>query len=176
MMNVSPQAVSNWKSRYPSFPQAVAELAVGPIYSTYSIEQWCLSEKKGSFSPGHKFTKPVFDETRMQEKITQMWCMLSTMAHGRRTIQFQDLSNTLGVEDYKEMTEIIMLLKGHCINEGTPILTSLIISSSNVGRPFLKDTQMSYEDLFIEIEKSYNFQWFTNVKMPKVQEIKEGME
>lgn len=34
------EAVKSWRRRYPDFPQPVARLAIGPVWSWTDIEKW----------------------------------------------------------------------------------------------------------------------------------------
>ena len=44
-LGVTRQAVVNWRSRNPEFPEPLARLASGPVYDELTIMQW-LSEQK----------------------------------------------------------------------------------------------------------------------------------
>jgi len=39
-MGVTVQCVSNWRKRYKDFPNAVAELRMGPVFCLAAIEKW----------------------------------------------------------------------------------------------------------------------------------------
>ena len=40
MAGVQVSAVSNWRKRYKDFPNAVAELRMGPVFCLAAIEKW----------------------------------------------------------------------------------------------------------------------------------------
>lgn len=46
LASVSPQAVSNWIARVDDFPQPLARLQCGPIYSRQEIEAWLKQTKR----------------------------------------------------------------------------------------------------------------------------------
>lgn len=47
LANVSPSAVANWRKRFPDFPNALAELKSGPVFSENQVKLW-LAKRQGS--------------------------------------------------------------------------------------------------------------------------------
>ena len=39
---VTPQAVSNWRKRYPDFPEPLTELRLGPVWRASDARAWVL--------------------------------------------------------------------------------------------------------------------------------------
>jgi chromosome partitioning protein len=40
MAGVTTQAVGNWRTRYPDFPEPVARLRMGPVFDARAIRRW----------------------------------------------------------------------------------------------------------------------------------------
>lgn len=47
MARVSPAAVANWRARRPGFPQPVADLRAGPVFSRAAVRRWLNRQQKG---------------------------------------------------------------------------------------------------------------------------------
>ena len=45
LANVSPSAVANWRKRFPDFPNPLAELKAGPVFSENQVKLWLARRK-----------------------------------------------------------------------------------------------------------------------------------
>src|SRR6266496_1473062 len=57
--NVSPSAVANWRRRFSDFPQPLAELKSGPVFSESAVKRW-LAKRQAGDSVG--VVEPFYDQ------------------------------------------------------------------------------------------------------------------
>ena len=53
MAGVTRQAVSNWRSRDPSFPKPLAELSAGPVWDKKTISEWLVERVESKKVPSN---------------------------------------------------------------------------------------------------------------------------
>ena len=78
LANVSPSAVANWRKRFPDFPDPLAELKSGPVFSENQVKLWLARREQAAeaFEPPELFYDQLAakraDPPEMREKVEEV--------------------------------------------------------------------------------------------------------